>query len=511
MNDAVDIAADAGLSPDEEAGLPPATPAEIRRCIFGLMLVLALASLDGNIVGPALPRIVSDLGGLSHLSWVVTAFAVASTASTPLYGKLSDQFGRRPAFFVSIGLFLLGSVFCGAAGSMPALIISRAVQGVGAGGLMTLSQTTIADLVSPRERGRYQGAIAGVFALCSVAGPLAGGLITDMLSWPWIFYINLPIGAAALAILSVSLRPHVGRPSRGVDWLGFGLLIGATCTWLLLLSWGGVVYPWLSAPVLGLAALTVVMVGVLVPVEHRAAEPAVPPHLFHDRVFTVGVAVVTLSTAALFGALVFIPLFFQVVLGASATEAGLRMAPMMGGLIISAVLGGRMVTKTGRYKLYPVVGLAAASVVFVAMAWAARAGASANAFDGLLVALGLGIGLIMPNMTTAVQNAVAPSDIGIATATLGFFRSLGGALGVAVSGAILAATLHARIPAGQGGVVNAGLTELRDLPAALRAEVLGAYGHALSATFATAAVVSLLAFALVVFLPDRKLRDAPHR
>jgi EmrB/QacA subfamily drug resistance transporter len=467
------------------------TQAEVKRCIFGLMLVLALASLDGNIVGPALPQIVSDLGGLSHLSWVVTAFAVASTATTPLYGKLSDQFGRRPAFFVSIGLFLLGSVFCGAAHSMAFLIGARALQGIGAGGLMTLSQTTIADLVSPRERGKYQGQLAGVFALCSVAGPLAGGLITDQLSWPWIFYINLPIGAAALAILSISLRPHAGRPGQHIDWLGFALVIAGTCTLLLLLSWGGVVYPWLSPPMLGLAAVTLLLFGLLLPVEHRAAEPALPPKLFTDRVFVTGVAAISLTMAALFGALVFIPLFFQLVLGASATEAGLRMAPLMGGIIVSSVVGGRLVTRTGKYKRFPVAGLGLAAPVYAAMAWAAETGVSANWFDGLLVLLGLGLGLVMPNVTTAIQNAVPVRDVGVATSTLGFFRSLGGALGVAVAGTILAANLAARLP-GQG-LAHAGL---------------GAYQHALAVTFAAAACVGVLAFVTVLFLPERPLRGA---
>jgi multidrug resistance protein len=242
------------VAPPLTAALPPAaTPAEVRRVFFGIMIALTLASLDGNIVGPALPRIVSDLGGLSHLSWVVTAFALASTAVTPLYGKLSDQYGRRPAFFVSIGLFLLGSTLCGAAHSMGWLIGARALQGLGAGGLVTLSQTTIADVVPPRERGRYQGTIASVFALCSIAGPLLGGVITDWFTWPWIFYINLPVGAVAVLILALFLRPHQRRRSLRIDFAGFALLIGGTCTALLALSWGGTVYPWISAPVLGLA------------------------------------------------------------------------------------------------------------------------------------------------------------------------------------------------------------------------------------------------------------------
>jgi EmrB/QacA subfamily drug resistance transporter len=499
---------DTAQAPAAEPTQPP-TARELRWAISGIMLALTLASLDGNIVGPALPRIVSDLGGLAHLSWVVTAFAVAATASTPLYGKLSDQYGRRPAFFVSIGLFLAGSVFCGAARSMPALIGARALQGAGAGGLIALSQTTIADLVSPRERGRYQGMVAAVFAACSVAGPLLGGVITDALSWPWIFYINLPVGIAALTILAVALRPHVQKSVRSIDVAGFGLMIGGTCCALLALSWGGSVYPWLSVPVVGLGAAAALQFGLLVPLERRVAEPALPPRLFGNKVFVCGVATTSLSATAMFGALVFIPLFFQLVLGASATEAGLRMAPMMGGLIVSSIIGGRLVSRTGRYKIFPVLGLAAASLAFAGMAAAALERAGANTFDALLVVLGGGMGLVMPNLTTAVQNAVAVGDLGVATATMAFFRSLGGAFGVALSGTLLAGTLRATLPAGSfGSLAHLGLSELRALPEAVQAEVTGAYGQALALMFGMGALCTLLAFAIVLFLPELPLRGA---
>ena len=502
----------ATANPDAESGplethTAYAPPREVIRAISGLMLVLALASLDGNIVGPALPRIVSDLGGLAHLSWVVTAFAVASTATTPLYGKLSDQFGRRPAFFVSIGVFLAGSVLCGAAHSMAMLIGSRALQGVGAGGLIILSQTTIGDMVAPRDRGRYQGLIAAVFALCSVAGPLLGGVITDTLSWPWIFYINLPLGAAALVILSISLPAHTPRRSGRIDFAGFALIIGATCTGLLLLSWGGVVYPWSSWPILALGVATVLLLALLLPVERAAPEPALPPRLFAEPVFATGVLGISLTVTALFGSLVFVPLFFQLVLGLSATEAGLRMAPIMGGLIVSSVIGGRLVSRTGRYKRYPIAGLALATVAFAAMAWAVLHGIRANPFDALLVGLGLGMGLVMPNITTAVQNAVAPADLGVATATLGFFRSLGGAFGVAVSGMILSSTLRASLPPQTApGVLQLGLTQLRQLPASERGDMVSAYGQALGHTFLAAACVTALACAVITFMPEKPLR-----
>jgi EmrB/QacA subfamily drug resistance transporter len=476
------------------------------RAITGLMLVLVLASLDANIVGPALPRIVSDLGGLAHISWVVTAFAVASTASAPLYGKLSDQYGRRSAFFVSVGLFLVGSVVCGAAHSMAMLIGARALQGVGAGGLMILSQTTIADLVPPRERGRFQGLVAGTFALCSVAGPLLGGVITDLLSWPWIFYINLPVGAAALVILALSLPRHSPRPPAPIDIAGFGLIIAATCTGLLLLSWGGTVYAWRSAPIGGLGIATVVLLGLLLPVERAAPEPALPPRLFVEPVFLTGMVGLSLAVMALFGSLVFVPLFFQVVFGVSATEAGLRMAPVMGGLIVSSIIGGRMVSRTGRYKAFPVAGLAIAIASYGGLAWASFRGAGANGFDALLVLLGLGMGLVMPNITTAVQNAVDRQDLGVATATLGFFRSLGGAFGVAVSGAILSATLHAAPGALARPGASLGLSQLRALPPSDHMRLVTAYGHALASTFTAAALVSTVALAVLLLMPERPLR-----
>jgi EmrB/QacA subfamily drug resistance transporter len=501
-----DEAAGPGLA-ETPAPRLPASPAEVRRIFLGIMIALTLASLDGNIVGPALPRIVSDLGGLSHLSWVVTAFAVASTASTPLYGKLSDQYGRRPAFFVSIGLFLLGSVLCGAAHSMDWLIAARGLQGLGAGGLITLSQTTIADVVPPRERGRYQGNVASVFALCSIAGPLLGGVITDMLSWPWIFYINLPIGVVALVILARSLRPHVTPRSRRIDLAGFVLLIGGTCTGLLALSWGGTVYPWVSLQVLGLAAVTALQWAVLVPVELSAKEAALPSRLFRNRVFLSCAIGISLAVMAMFGALVFVPLFFQVVHGASATEAGLRMAPVMGGLIVTSIIGGRLVTRTGRYKIYPLIGLTLASLALAGMSLAARHGASANIVDAWLVMLGAGMGLTLPNVTTAVQNAVAMSDLGVATATQSFFRSLGGAFGVAMAGTILAGTLKTSLPAGENvSLTHLGLSQLRALPTAMQADLSTAYGHALSVTFAAAALCTLTALLVLSTMPELPLR-----
>jgi EmrB/QacA subfamily drug resistance transporter len=472
--------------------------------MIGVMLAIGLASLDGNIVGPALPRIVSDLGGLAHLSWVVTAFSVASTASTPLYGRLSDQFGRRPAFFVSIALFLLGSTLCGFAATMPALIGFRALQGLGAGGLMTLAQTTVGDVVPPRDRPRYQGLFTAVFAICSVAGPLLGGIITDLLSWPWIFFVNLPVGALALFMIATALPRGAKHAVHAVDWAGFFLLIAATCLILLALSWGGVVFAWTSPAILGLLAAFTACVAVLVVVEHRAAAPALPPRLFADPAFSCAIGAITLAVTALFGALVFIPLYFQLVHGASATEAGLRTAPMMVGIIISSIGGGRIVSRTGRYRLLPIVGLTLAAITYGVLAWALGHAISANQFDIGLVCLGLGAGLIMPNMTLAVQNAVPVADLGVATATAAFFRSLGGAFGVAASGMLLNHAMAASPVA--AAALHGGLDGIRTLPVLERAVALASVEHGLSLIFLAAGLCAACGLVLAARMPERALR-----
>ena len=352
-----------------------ASPQERRRVLGAALVVTALASLDGNVVGPALPRIVSDLGGLAHLAWVVTAFSVASTAATPIYGWLSDKLGRKLAFTVSISIFLVGSLLCGAAHSMTWLIAARALQGVGAGGLISLAQTSIGDVLSPAERPRFQGWFAAVFAISSVAGPLLGGGVTDLLSWQWIFYLNLPVGLVALAmILSGTKQAQRGR-RRGFDAAGFGLVILATCTFLLALSWGGTAYAWTSPIILGLIAITLACLPALYVIEHRAAEPALPPALLADPVMGRTIVAISLAVMGMFGSLVFVPLFFQMVHGASATEAGLRTAPIMAGLILSSIFGGRAVARAGRTKPFIIAG---AALSMVAMAVIAPRRASAR-------------------------------------------------------------------------------------------------------------------------------------
>lgn len=489
------------------APLSRQTTRERNRVLAAALVVTGLASLDGNIVGPALPRIVSDLGGLAHLSWVVTGFSVASTAATPIYGWLSDTLGRKLAFTVSIGIFLAGSVFCGAAHSMTWLIAARAAQGIGAGGLLTLAQTTIGDVLAPWERARFQGLIASVFAVCSVAGPLLGGAVTDYLSWPWIFYFNLPLGLVALGMIlggPVTQR-HTGR--RHFDGLGFALVIFATCAFMLALSWGGTTYPWASPQIgvlLGSAALATIA---LVIVEHRVPEPALPPSLFANKVIGRNILAISLAVTGMFGSLVFVPLYFQLVDGASATEAGLRTAPLMAGMIVSSFLGGRAVAWTGRIKPFPVAGTIVAGCAMAALGWSVRAGVGANGFDLLLVVLGAGMGLVMPNTTTAIQNAARPGELGVAMATSAFFRALGGAFGVSMAGTVLSATLQAHHLGGSaGGLANAGVDGIRTLPEAQRAAVILGYADAVSWIFAICACALVLALIAGLSAPEAPLR-----
>lgn len=478
----------------------PVTGRELWLIFTGIMLALALAALDQNIVATALPRIASDFGGLGHLSWVVTAFMVASTMTTPLYGKLSDTYGRKPAFFVSIGIFLIGSVLCGLSDSMTSLIVYRAIQGLGAGGLITLAQTVIGDLVPPRERGRYQGLFAAVFAVCSVTGPLLGGVITDHLSWRWIFYVNLPVGALAMLLIGFALKHRPRGIAHRLDYAGALLLSIATCCALLALSWGGNTYPWASPVILGLAGIAIGALWLLVVNEGRAAEPLLPPHLFGNRVFLSSVLVIGLASMGLFTAAVFLPLYFQLVQGASPTAAGLMVAPMMGGVIVASVGGGRLVSHYGRYKWLVTCGLLLASLCFTALGVTAWTGQGAGLGIAILVILGFGIGVSFPNLTTAIQSAVGRQDMGVATATSAFFRSLGGAVGVAIAGAVLTARLRALMPPGTPiETVTAHMPSVSDTALVLL------YRHALSTTFFAAAAVVVVACVMVALAPEQRL------
>jgi EmrB/QacA subfamily drug resistance transporter len=402
----------------------------------GIMLATLLAALDQTIVATALPQIVTELQGFEHLSWVVTAYLVSSTVAIPIYGKLSDIYGRRRMFVIAIVLFLAGSALCGAAGSMGELIACRALQGLGAGGLLPLSQAAIADLFSPRERGRYQGYIGAVWATASIAGPLLGGTLTDAVSWRWIFYVNLPLGAIALlVVLRTMPRAHVVHQHK-IDYLG-GAVLSVGVTALLMASvWGGVSHPWGSVQVVGAASLGVALLVLFVWIERRAPEPLLPLSLFRSSIFAVSSASAVVIGAVLFTVLIYVPVYVAGVLDGSATDAGVVLIPLSLAWVVSSIVAGQLVSRTGRYRLFPILG---SFFVLVGFALLTQLdGSSSRAEVALdLTAIGIGMGLMVQTYLLATQNAVDVSQLGVATAGLQFFRSMGGSLAVAGMGALL--------------------------------------------------------------------------
>jgi EmrB/QacA subfamily drug resistance transporter len=484
--------------------------------IFGaLMLGMFLAALDQTIVSTALPTIVGDLGGLNHLSWVVTSYLVATTASTPLYGKLGDLYGRKRLFAAAIVIFLTGSVLSGAAQTFSELIAFRALQGVGAGGLMVGAQAIIADIVPPRERGRYMGIIGSVFAVSSVAGPLLGGFFVDSLSWRWVFYVNVPIGALALLVVITRLHLPRRRTDHAVDWLGFALLTAAVVCLILLTTWGGAEYAWTSATIIGLGVATVLLALAFVWQERRAEEPIMPPRLFSSKVFDVASGLGFLVGVAMFGALTFLPLYLQVVRGASPTTSGLLLVPLMAGLLTASILSGRWISAHGRYKAFPIVG-SAVLVAGMALLTQLDVGTSKVLAGLYMVVIGIGIGLFMQVIVLVVQNDAQPQDIGAATSAATFFRSIGGSVGVAIFGAIFSARLTDGLRALPGdvvgrlgiqpGSVQVSPAAVHRLPAGPREGFLHVFVHALHGAFLWGAIFSVAAFALTWVLPEKPLR-----
>jgi len=481
----------------------------------GLLLAMFIAALDQTITATALPTISGDLGGLSQLTWVVTVYVLAAAATTPIWGKLSDQFGRRGLLRAAIATFLVGSALCGVAQNLAELIAFRAAQGIGAGGLMTLAMATVGDLIPPRERGRYQGYIQSVFVLASVAGPLLGGIFVDHVSWRWVFYINVPIGAAALVLLRRQPTASAGRAAR-VDYLGATMLAGAVSAVLLVTVWVGDGYAWGSAEILGLATAALVLVAGFIWQERRAADPVLPPRLFRDRVFVVVSVGAFLATLSLFAAIVFMPLFFQLVTGATATTSGLLLIPMLLASTASTIMSGRIMTRTGRYKIFPVVGFA---IMCVGLGLLSTVDSGRGPAVAYLVIFGLGFGLTTQVLVVAIQNAVDRREIGTATASVNLFRALGGSLGVAIYGAVFAAGLRHRlprdVPGGAAGVdahgIQASPDRIRALPAAVQHGISLSVADALHAVFLTAAPVAALGFFVVLFLREYPLGGAPGR
>ncbi|MEA2254811.1 MAG: hypothetical protein QOG35_856 [Solirubrobacteraceae bacterium] len=508
--------------PAAQASTIPATDAPLAgralATVFAaLMLGMFLAALDQTIVSTALPTIVGDLGGLNRLSWVVTSYLLASTVSTPIYGKLGDMYGRKPVFLAAILVFLAGSMLAGLSRSMTELIAFRALQGAGAGGLMVGAQAIIADIVPPRQRGRYMGLIGSVFAVASVAGPLLGGFLVDQISWRWVFYVNMPVGALAILIVIFRLHLHQPHSRHRIDYLGAVLLSAGVGALILLTSWGGTEYAWGSPTIVGLAVAGLALLAAFVLQERRAAEPLVPLTLFRSGVFKVSSAMGATIGMAMFGAIVFIPVFLQLVYGASATGSGLRMIPLMVGLLVASIASGRAISRLGRYRAFPIAGTA---ILAVGMFLLSRLSVDTAPWvaSAYMLVVGVGIGLVMQVLVLVVQNDAEPRDIGVATSTATFFRSVGGSFGVAIFGTIFATRLSdqlAHLPPAVvdrlGGGVHLSPAAARHLPPAVHADFLQAFSHALHGVFLFGMVLAIIPFALSWLLKEVPLRTTTYR
>ena len=502
--------ATADLAPGVVVGL---SHRRILAIIGALALGMLLAALDQTIVSTALPTIVADLHGGSHISWVVTAYLLASTVSTPMWGKLGDLYGRKAFFQASILIFLLGSVFSGLASSMVMLIACRAVQGLGAGGLMVGAQSIVADVVPPRQRGRYQGLFGAMFGVASVVGPLLGGILVTQLSWRWIFYVNVPVAAVALVVVAAQVPGQLRRVHHIIDYGGFFLLSGGTSALILLTSLGGTTYAWRSWPIILMGAAGLVFTVVFAALERRVPEPLLPLRLFRIRAFSVTSLVGFIVGFAMFGVLTFLPLFYQVVQGATPTASGLRLLPLMAGLLVMSIGSGQVISRTGKYRAFPIAGT---GVMAIGLYLLSRVTPSTSTVvqDLDLVVLGFGLGSVMQVLVLVAQNAVPQAEIGVATAGATFFRSIGGSFGAAIFGAIFSNVLVGKLASALRGVpLPAGTSEgsispaaLKHLPAPVHHAFISAYASSLQVVFLVAVPVAVLAFLVTWLLPHVEFR-----